>query len=281
MITLCSPAEMAAWSRSARSRGESIAFVPTMGFLHEGHLALMREARGRCDQLVVSIFVNPLQFGEGEDLDRYPRDPEGDAAACREVGVDVLFTPERADLYPDGFQTRVQVGRLAGGLCGASRPGHFEGVATVVLKLFCLVGPQVAVFGQKDYQQLAVIRRMVHDLDVGVEVVGVPTVREQDGLAMSSRNAYLDEHQREQARVLVRALDLAELMVAEGERGAEEIVRAAADLIQGQPLATIDYVELVDADTLEVFCELERPAVLALAVHFGPTRLIDNRVLVL
>ena len=281
MITIESPAEMAAWSRSARDRGESIAFVPTMGFLHEGHLALMREARERGQHLVTSIFVNPLQFGEGEDLDRYPRDPEGDAAACREARVDVLFSPNRAELYPEGFQTRVQVGRLADGLCGASRPGHFEGVATVVLKLFGLVKPTVAVFGQKDYQQLAVLRAMVRDLDVDVEIISVPTVREADGIAMSSRNAYLDEEQRQQARALVRALDLAELMVREGERGAEEIVSAAADLIQAEPLANIDYVELVDADTLEPMCELERPAVLALAVHFGPTRLIDNRVLAL
>ena len=280
MITIESPAEMATWSRSVRDRGESIAFVPTMGYLHEGHLTLMREARQRGRSLVASIFVNPLQFGQGEDLDRYPQDPEGDAAACREVGVDVLFAPRREDLYPDGFQTRVRVGRLAEGLCGASRPGHFEGVATVVLKLFGLVKPNVAVFGQKDYQQLAVLRTMVRDLDLDVELVGVPTVREADGVAMSSRNAYLDAEARQQARSLVLALDLAELMVSEGERGAEEIVRAAADLIQGQPLATIDYVELVDAETLEVFCTLERPAVLALAVHFGPTRLIDNRVLV-
>ena len=279
MITIESPAEMAAWSRSVRDRGETIAFVPTMGFLHEGHLALMREARQLGRHLVVSIFVNPLQFGQDEDLDRYPRDPEGDAAACRDVGTDVLFSPARSDLYPDGFQTRVQPGPLADGLCGASRPGHFAGVLTVVLKLFSLCKPTVAVFGQKDYQQLAVIRRMVRDLDLDVQVLGVPTVREPDGVAMSSRNAYLDEAQREQARVLVRALDLAELMVSEGERGAEEIVRAAADLIQASPLAKIDYVELVDADSLAIFCELERPAVLALAVYFGATRLIDNRVL--
>ena len=279
MITIESPAEMAAWSRSVCDRGETIAFVPTMGFLHEGHLALMRQARERGQNLVASIFVNPLQFGEGEDLDRYPRDPEGDAAACREVGVDVLFTPLRAGLYPEDFQTHIHAGRLAEGLCGASRPGHFDGVLTVVLKLFNLVRPTAAVFGQKDFQQLAVIRRMVRDLDLDLEIIGVPIVRELDGLAMSSRNANLDEQQRQQARVLARALDLAELMVADGERGAEEIVRAAADLIQAQPLATIDYVELVDADELEPFCELERPAVLAMAVHFGRTRLIDNRLL--
>ena len=280
MITIESPAEMAAWARDVRARGETIALVPTMGFLHEGHLALMREARQRGQQLVTSIFVNPLQFGEGEDLERYPRDPDGDAAACASVGVDVIFAPEVAALYPDGFQTRVQPGPLAEGLCGASRPGHFEGVLTVVLKLFGLVKPHVAVFGQKDYQQLAIIRRMVRDLDVDVDVVGLPTVRESDGVAMSSRNAYLGDEQREQARVLVRALDLAELMVEQGERSAEELVRAAADLVQGKPLAKVDYIELVDADTLEPFCTLERPAVLAMAVYFGATRLIDNRLLI-
>ncbi len=279
MITIESPANLAEWARQVRARGETIALVPTMGFLHEGHLALMRDARGRAQHLVTSIFVNPLQFGEGEDLERYPRDPEGDAAACRSVGVDVIFAPEVPALYPDGFQTRVHPGPLAEGLCGASRPGHFGGVLTVVLKLFNTVKPHVAVFGQKDYQQLAIIRRMVRDLDVDTEIVGLPTVREPDGVAMSSRNAYLTDAQREQARALVRALDLAELMVEQGERGAEEIVRAAADLIQGKPLANIDYVELVDADTLEPFCTLERPAVLAMAVYFGATRLIDNRVL--
>lgn len=279
MRVIETPAAMSAWSRSVRDRGESIAFVPTMGFLHEGHLSLMREGRARGQHLVASIFVNPLQFAPGEDLDTYPRDAEGDAAKCESVGVDVLFCPTKASLYPDGFQTTVQPGPIAGPLCGASRPGHFEGVCTVVLKLFNLVRPNVAVFGRKDYQQLAVLRRMVRDLDVDTEVVGMPIVREADGVAMSSRNAYLDAEQRSQASVLHRGLDLAERLVAQGERGVEAILSSVADRIREQSLADIDYVELVDADSLATICDLERPGVLALAVRFGNTRLIDNRVL--
>jgi len=270
---------MAAWARAVRARGESIAFVPTMGYLHEGHLSLMREARGRGDHLVVSIFVNPLQFGPNEDLDSYPRDAEGDAAKCRDVGVDVLFTPTKASLYPAGFQTTVQPGPIAGPLCGASRPGHFEGVCTIVLKLFGLVRPRVALFGRKDYQQLAVLRRMARDLDLDVEVLGMPIVREADGVAMSSRNARLTPEQRTAAGVLSRALDRAEHLVADGERGVEAVVAAAASLIAEEPGAALDYVELVDADDLSTICDLEAPAVLALAVHFGSVRLIDNRVL--
>ncbi|MCP4868821.1 MAG: pantoate--beta-alanine ligase [Proteobacteria bacterium] len=273
------PSEMAAWARAVRDRGETIAFVPTMGYLHEGHLSLMREARERGQHLVASIFVNPLQFGANEDLDTYPRDAAGDAAKCRDVGVDVLFTPTKASLYPDGFQTTVQPGPIAGPLCGASRPGHFEGVCTIVLKLFNLVRPNVGVFGRKDYQQLAVLRRMARDFDVDVDVLGMPIVRESDGVAMSSRNARLGADQRTQAQVLHRALDLAESLVAAGERGVEAIVAAAAVLIREQPLADIDYVELVDADDLSTICDLEAPAVLALAVKFGSVRLIDNRVL--
>ncbi len=279
MHTIESPAAMAAWSREVRDRGETIAFVPTMGYLHEGHLSLMREARARGDHLVASIFVNPLQFGPNEDLDTYPRDAAGDAAKCHEVGVDVLFTPTKASLYPDGFQTTVQPGPIAGPLCGASRPGHFEGVCTVVLKLFNLVKPNVGVFGRKDYQQLAVLKRMARDLDLDVDVVGMPIVREDDGIAMSSRNAYLSAEQRAQARVLNRSLALAGRLVASGERSVETITSTVAALIAEQPLADIDYVELVDAGDLTTICDLERPGVLALAVRFGSTRLIDNRVL--
>jgi pantoate--beta-alanine ligase len=275
-----SPTAMAAYARDAHARGASIAFVPTMGFLHEGHLSLMREGRKRGDVLVASIFVNPLQFGPGEDLDRYPRDPEGDAAGCLEAGVDVIFQPVVADLYPDGFQTTVRVGGLTSPLCGASRPGHFDGVTTVVLKLLHLVRPDVAIFGQKDYQQLAVIRRMVRDLDLPVSIVGLATVREPDGLAMSSRNAYLSPEQREQARALSASLTLAERRVAGGERDVGALKGAVRALIDQQPLARIDYVELLGADDLATIDRLERAAVLALAVYFGGTRLIDNRVLV-
>jgi pantoate--beta-alanine ligase len=270
---------MAAWSRAVRDRGESIGFVPTMGSLHEGHLSLLREARARADHLVASIFVNPLQFAPNDDLETYPRDVRGDARKCDAAGVDVLFTPSRESLYPDGFQTTIQLGAIAQPLCGASRPGHFEGVATVVLKLFNLVRPNLAVFGRKDYQQLVVLRRMVRDLDLEVEIVGMPIIREPDGVAMSSRNASLTEEERAQAQVLSRSLDVAEQIVARGERGVETIVAAAASLIREQPLAQLDYVELVDANDLTTICDLDHAGMLALAVRFGATRLIDNRVL--
>ncbi len=279
MMLTQQPAAMASWARAVRARGESIAFVPTMGGLHEGHLSLMREARGRADHLVASIFVNPLQFGPSEDIETYPRDERGDSRKCEEAGVDLLFMPSKESLYPDGFQTTVQLGSIAGPLCGASRPGHFAGVATIVLKLFNLVRPTVAVFGEKDFQQLAMLRQMVRDFDLDIDVVGMPIVREPDGVAMSSRNANLTPDQRTQARVLNRALALAEEVVASGERGVEAIVAAAASLISEQPLAEVDYVELVDADSLATLCDLERPALLAVAVRFGTTRLIDNRVL--
>ncbi len=280
MKTIETPAEMAAWARATRDRGETIGFVPTMGYLHEGHLSLMRAARPRADHLVVSIFVNPLQFGPDEDLDTYPRDDEGDAAKCRSVGVDLLFTPTKQSLYPDGFQTTVQPGPVAGPLCGASRPGHFEGVCTIVLKLFNLVKPNVAVFGRKDYQQLQVLQRMARDLDVDVDVVGMPIVREPDGVAMSSRNAYLSAEQRRQAAVLHRALDAAEAQVAAGQRDIAALLASAEALIREQPLSDIDYVEILDASSLQApGDELTDPVLLALAVRFGATRLIDNRVL--
>ena len=280
MRTIESPVELASWARATRQRGETIAFVPTMGFLHEGHLSLMRAARARGQHLVVSIFVNPLQFGPDEDLDRYPRDAEGDAAKCRDVGVDVLFTPTKASLFPAGFQTNVQPGPLAGPLCGTSRPGHFGGVCTIVLKLFNLVQANVAVFGRKDFQQFKVLERMAQDLDLSVDVVGMPIVREADGVAMSSRNAYLSVDERRQAAVLHRALDAAEQRVARGERAVQALLTAARDLVREQPLADVDYIEVLDADTLQPPpAGLTGPVLLALAVRFGATRLIDNRVL--
>ena len=260
--------------------GRSIAFVPTMGFLHDGHLSLIEEGRRRAEILVVSIFVNPLQFGEGEDLDSYPRALERDGELCRQAGVDVLFVPNSVELYPGGFQTKVSVAGLAAGLCGAARPGHFDGVCTVVLKLLNLVHPDLAIFGSKDFQQLQVIRAMVRDLHLDLEVVGMPIVREEDGLAMSSRNAYLSPPERAQSLALVEALRLAEAMVEVGERNTESLREAVISHIQTRELAAIDYVELVDAATLEpspvVF---SAPVLLALAVRFGSTRLIDNRVL--
>jgi pantoate--beta-alanine ligase len=270
---LRAPAEMTAWSQAARARGERIAFVPTMGALHEGHVTLLREARRLGQRLVLSIFVNPTQFGPNEDLARYPRDLAGDLAKAAGAGTDAAFVPDARDVYPAGYQTTVEVGELARGLCGPFRPGHFAGVATVVCKLFNVVRPDVAVFGQKDYQQLAIVRRMVVDLDMGIDVVGIPTVREADGLAMSSRNAYLSPPERARALSLSRALFAARDAAAAGIRDGVRLVaqaRAALDVDR------LDYVELVDAETLQPVTELERPAVMAVAAFIGRTRLIDN-----
>jgi len=251
-----------------------------MGFLHEGHLSLMRAAVSRADHLVVSIFVNPLQFAPGEDLARYPSDPAGDAAKCAALGCNLLFTPVKASLYPEGFQTRVQVGALAARLCGGSREGHFEGVATIVLKLFGLVQPNVAVFGSKDFQQLQIIRRMVHDFDLGIDIVGMPIVREEDGLALSSRNLHLNPQERQQALALRRTLVAIQEWVDGGERDVLTLLAQARALLQEQPLADIDYIDIVDAEELTALDRLgSEPALAALAVRFGETRLIDNRVL--
>ena len=272
-LVVRTPIEMATWSRDAFGRGERIAFVPTMGALHDGHVKLLTEARPLADRLVLSIFVNPAQFGPTEDLARYPRDLAGDLAKAASAATDVAFVPEARDVYPAGFQTTVEVRELARGLCGPFRPGNFAGVATVVCKLFNVVRPDVAVFGEKDYQQLAIIRRMVVDLEMGIEIVGVQTVREADGLAMSSRNAYLSPVERARALSLSRALFAARDAVAAGLRNAADIVagaRAALDVDR------IDYVDLVDAETLQPITELARPAVLAIAAFIGRTRLIDN-----
>lgn len=274
------PASFSAWTRQVRGRGESIGFVPTMGFLHEGHLSLMRLARPRVDHLVVSIFVNPTQFAPGEDLDRYPRDTDGDLAKCAALGVDAVFLPTPESMYPGGYQTVVTVPDLTTNLCGRSRPTHFAGVATVVLKLLNLTRPTVAVFGRKDYQQLAVIRRMARDLDLEVEVVGGPIVREDDGIAMSSRNAYLTPEQRAQARRLNQSLTAAEAAVAAGETDPVALIAATQATLSGLSLGEVDYVELVDADSLAPVDSMTAPAVLAVAVRFGGTRLIDNRLLV-
>jgi len=273
VLTLRTPAEMTAWSLAARARGERIAFVPTMGALHEGHVTLLREAREHGQRVVLSIFVNPTQFGPNEDLARYPRDLEGDLAKAAGPGTDVAYVPEARDVYPSGYQTTVEVPELARGLCGPFRPGHFAGVATVVCKLFNVVRPDVALFGEKDYQQLAIVRRMVIDLDMGIEIVGVPTVREADGLAMSSRNAYLSPAERARALSISRALGAARAAAVGGARDGVAIVagaRAALDVDR------IDYVELVDAETLRSTTDLSRPTVLAVAAFIGRTRLIDN-----
>jgi pantoate--beta-alanine ligase len=269
-------AEMVAFSEAARARGERIAFVPTMGYLHAGHVALLEEGRRRGDRLVLSIFVNPTQFAPTEDLARYPRDLEGDLAKASSAGTDVAFVPADAEMYPRGFQTFVQVRELEKGLCGAHRPGHFVGVATVVCKLFNIVRPHVAIFGEKDYQQLAVIRRMVADLDMPIEIAGLPTVREPDGLAMSSRNKYLSVEERQRALALSRGLRAARALFDGGEREPAKLVAAAQAEIA--PAATrIDYVELRDAATLTPIVDrVAAPAVIAVAAFVGRTRLIDN-----
>jgi pantoate--beta-alanine ligase len=273
------PAEMRALAEDQRRDGRRIGVVPTMGYLHEGHLSLLRAGRARSDLLVATIFVNPTQFGPGEDLDRYPRDEEGDLEKARAAGADLVFCPEAGAMYPDGYQTYVEVRELSRPLCGARRPVHFAGVASVVTKLFHLTWPHLAVFGQKDYQQLALIRRMSRDLDFGVEIVGCPIVREADGLAMSSRNAYLSAEERAQATSLSRGLADARERHDAGERDAGALLAAARAPIEDSPLARIEYVELRDAENLESLDRADRPAVLAMAVHFGKTRLIDNALL--
>lgn len=265
---------------TARRAGRRIGFVPTMGFLHEGHLALMRQARSENDLLITSVFVNPTQFGPNEDFEAYPRDEARDCALMSSVGVDAAFFPTVEAMYPQGYDTIVEVGpSLTNGLCGGSRPGHFRGVATVVTKLFNLVQPDAAYFGQKDAQQVAVIRRMVEDLNIPVEIVACPIVRESDGLAMSSRNTYLGPSERRDALILSQALKAAEGAVAAGERTAAAVEALIRRTISTVPTAVIDYVEIVDANTLVPLEELRGSVLIALAVKVGKPRLIDNCVL--
>jgi pantoate--beta-alanine ligase len=273
------PRLMRAKAEDLRRDGRRIAVVPTMGALHDGHLALLRAARGKADVVILTIFVNPMQFGPREDLATYPRDEAGDLVKARGAGIDLAFCPEPPAMYLPGAQTFIEVRELQQPLCGASRPGHFAGVATVVAKLFQITQPHVAVFGEKDYQQLAIIRRMVRDLDFAVEIAGVPIVREPDGVAMSSRNAYLSTAQRRAARSLSACLAAAEIAFAGGERRAAALVAAARAPIEAEAETRIDYAELRDAEELTELAHVERPAVLALAVFVGTTRLIDNRVI--
>ena len=271
--------EMKAWSEAARQRNLQIALVPTMGYFHEGHLALMRRARELADRVVVSLFVNPIQFGPKEDFAAYPRDLNRDAQMAEKVGVDVLFTPSAEEMYPPGFQTYVEVVELSRPLCGASRPGHFRGVATVVLKLFHIVKPHLALFGLKDYQQYLVIKRMVQDLNLEIEIIGHPIVREKDGLAMSSRNTYLQPEERKVATCLYQALKLAEEEIRRGERQTERLVSQVKDFISSHPYTKIDYVEFRDPETLAPVREIKGPVLLALAVFVGRARLIDNQII--
>lgn len=271
--------EMQDKARSLREAGKRLGFVPTMGYFHEGHLALMRKARELSDVLVVSIFVNPTQFGPGEDYRRYPRDLERDRKLAEAEGVDILFVPTVEEMYPPGYQTYVEVRELSKPLCGASRPGHFRGVATVVLKLFNIVKPHLAVFGEKDYQQLKVIERLVRDLNLEVEIVPYPIVREPDGLAMSSRNVYLSPEERRSALCLYRALELAQRRVSEGKRKVPELKAELEAFIASHPFTRIDYVEFRDPETLEEKTVVDGPTLLALAVFVGKARLIDNTIL--
>jgi len=268
--------EMQQIAEELRLSGKTLALVPTMGFFHEGHLELMRMARQHADVVVISLFVNPTQFGPNEDLSTYPRDLEGDLSKAEEVGVDLAFVPSVEEMYSRDFQTKVSVDKVTKHLCGISRPTHFDGVTTVVAKLFNITKPHIAVFGQKDFQQLAVVSRMVKDLNMDVRIVGVPTVREPDGLAMSSRNVYLGPEERNSALCLKKSLDLARDLVNQGEVEARNVIKAVKDLILSHPHTQIDYVNLCDPVTMEDVETLEGEALLALAVKVGRTRLIDN-----
>jgi pantoate--beta-alanine ligase len=279
MRTIRNINEMTEWSQSERQQGRRIAFVPTMGALHEGHLSLVRKAKKRADRVVVSVFVNPAQFAPAEDFAAYPRNFGRDSALLEREAIDVLFHPAAEDIYPPGNQTYVEVRELSNTLCGAQRPGHFRGVATVVTKLFNVVRPHVAIFGEKDYQQLQIIRRLVRDLFLDVEIVGHPIVRESDGVAMSSRNAYLDADERKAARCLSRSLHRAECLVRQGETSAKAIVEVLIAELRNEPLAVIEYVAISDVETLEPLEQIRQSALLALSVTIGQARLIDNKVL--
>ena len=270
--------EMKTFSSKARQEGKTIAFVPTMGFFHEGHLNLMREGRKRCDLVIVSLFVNPTQFGPSEDFQKYPRNFERDRKMAEEVGVDLLFAPLSKEMYPPDHQTVVRVEKVTRGLCGRSRPTHFQGVATVVTMLFNIVMPHIAIFGEKDFQQLATIRQMVKDLHMDVEIIGMPTVREADGLAMSSRNIYLRPEERQAALSLHRSLKRAEQLLQKGERKAEKILKEMEGIVLSEPLIKIDYVQVCNPTTLEDLIEIEGDVVIALAAYVGKTRLIDNLI---
>lgn len=265
-------AQVKAWKKE----GLSVALVPTMGYLHEGHQSLIQRAVEENDKVVVSIFVNPIQFGPNEDFEQYPRDLEKDAALCEATGAALIFHPEAEEMYPDGFCTHVDMEGITENLCGAKRPGHFQGVCTVVSKLFNIVVPDRAYFGEKDAQQLAIIRRMVRDMNIDVEVVGCPIVREPSGLAKSSRNTYLSKEEKRAACVLDRSLTAARSLLNRGERSAENILGVIREEIKEEPLAEIDYVKMVDALTMQDVETADRDVLIAIAVYIGKTRLIDN-----
>lgn len=267
-------------SKQIRQQGRTIAFVPTMGFLHDGHLSLLREGSKLADVLVLSIFVNPTQFGPNEDLEKYPKSMERDCALAEKENADIIFTPQSNQLYPVGYQTYVELESLPNNLCGLSRPTHFKGVATIVAKLFNIVIPHVAVFGEKDFQQLAVIRQMASDLNFDIKIIGAPTVREPDGLAMSSRNTYLSNAQRKSAICLYRSLRNADRLIQNGERSAFAVLKETRKYIESHPETDIDYISICDPATLEDVTTITgTPVLMAMAVKVGQTRLIDNMLL--
>ena len=270
---------VADFREAQRAYPRPLGLVPTMGYLHEGHLSLVRRCRKDNATAVASIFVNPTQFGPSEDLSTYPRDMEGDLAKLEAEGVDLVFAPDASEMYPDGFETTIDVGGIANRLEGEHRPGHFRGVATVVCKLLTIVRPDNVYFGQKDAQQCLVIKRLNADLDLGAEVVVLPTVRDPDGLAMSSRNAYLSDEDRKAALSLYRSLSLAESLYADGVRNANKVRREMLDLLESEPAASVEYVSVADAETLVELDSVDRPALVSMAVRIGRVRLIDNVVL--
>ncbi len=279
MNTITKAKEMRKAALEEKTRGRSIGFVPTMGFLHEGHLSLVRESVRRADVTVVSIYVNPAQFGPQEDFQQYPRDIQRDVELLKNEMVDYLFLPDNQEIYPEGYKTYVEVHDLQDKLCGRSRPGHFRGVCTVVLKLFSIVSPDRAFFGQKDAQQAIILKRMAQDLNLGVTIEVMPIVREEAGLALSSRNAYLNQKERNAARVLSASLEQARVMVENGESDADQIIERMKKMIGREPLAQIDYVEIVDMENLDPVQKIENKALAALAVFIGKVRLIDNTIL--
>ncbi len=270
---------MTSWSDCHRRDGQSISFVPTMGFLHEGHLSLMKESKRLGNKMVISIFVNPTQFGVGEDFDSYPSDLDRDFKLAEDIGVDVAFTPNKADFYPQGFDTFIDQEKLPNHLCGLSRSGHFQGVMTIVAKLFNVVNPDIAVFGEKDFQQLAIIRRMVKDLNFNIRIIGHPIVREADGLAMSSRNSKLTPDQRITGLCLITSLKKAQSSLKNNETNAAALMHNAVEFICSHPETEIDYIRICDPDTLDDVAEIDRPVLMAMAVKVGTTRLIDNMIL--
>jgi pantoate--beta-alanine ligase len=267
---------MQSYSNSIRQEGKNIGLVPTMGYLHEGHLSLIRILRSQCDILVVSIFINPTQFGPNEDLKKYPRDFEWDETLCQEEKVDVIFYPEVKDIYPIDYLTYVNVEKVSDVLCGSSRPGHFKGVATIVAKLFNIVNPHLAVFGQKDYQQVQIIKQMTKDLNFDIKILTAPIVREEDGLALSSRNKYLSSEERKSANVIYRSLQHAKDLVTSGIDCVEKIKEEMRKMILDQPYTRIDYVAIVDPGDLSPIDQIQKKILIALAVFVGSTRLIDN-----